>query len=148
MIYFRRKKNQVVSLHLRKKIFCHLYTFLLKQPQGNWRMLWNLSSPSLFKSDNKFNFFRFPLPQLVKYGSWDVGGLKEAQKLAMDVMNVKFGQTKSLPFTVTDVDQVQARSAYFTELQSYWLLPLPSHSIVHEMVVTLGEFKHVFMCKN
>lgn len=77
------------------------------------------------------------MPKLVKYGSWTTGKQNEAEQI--EIKSVKFGTERNINSTSNTIDHVQARSAFFTELQSYWQLPLPLHSIVHKLAVSKGE---------
>jgi len=78
------------------------------------------------------------MPKLVKYGAWNAGELPKGEKLEVSLKNLKIGTPKEVTSSLMQVDHIEARSAMFTELQSFWHLPLPQNSIVHKMTVTKG----------
>jgi len=80
---------------------------------------------------------RIPLPAMKICGSWNV--LNTFQNIPVQERNVKL---KSPTFPAQNdrtLDRVEARSAWFTEMQSYWTLPISENSTVTALTVANGN---------
>lgn len=80
---------------------------------------------------------RIPLPEMKICGSWNV--LNTFQNIPAQERYVKF---KSPTYPVQNdrtLDRVEARSAWFTELQSYWTIPISENSTVTALTVANGS---------
>ncbi|XP_077256082.1 von Willebrand factor A domain-containing protein c12.2 isoform X4 [Temnothorax americanus] len=78
-----------------------------------------------------------PLPEMKICGSWNV--LSTFQNMPVQERYVKL---KSPIFPAQNdrtLDRVEARSAWFTELQSYWTLPISENSTVTALAVANGS---------
>lgn len=81
-------------------------------------------------------YFRFPLPELKLSSSWNVGNT--SQNLSVQEKFIKYKQLPLPKQNTTKLDKIVARSNWFSELDSYWYLPLSDNSVVTALSVRHG----------
>lgn len=86
-----------------------------------------------------FSFFhcRIPLPEIKICGSWNV--LNTCRNVSVQERNIKLKSPMFPTQNTRILDRVEARSAWFTELQSYWALPIGENSTVTALTVANGN---------
>lgn len=80
---------------------------------------------------------RIPLPEVKICGSWNV--LNAFQNVPVQERYVKLKPPMFPGQNDRTLDRVEARSAWFTELQSYWTIPISENSTVTALTVANGS---------
>lgn len=80
---------------------------------------------------------RISLPEMKICGSWNV--LSTFQSIPVQERYVKLKPSVFPAQHDRTLDRVEARSAWFTELQSYWTLPISENSTVTALAVANGR---------
>lgn len=81
--------------------------------------------------------YRIPLPEMKICGSWNV--LSTFQNIPVQERYIKLKQPTFPAQNDRTLDRVEARSAWFTELQSYWTIPISENSTVTALAVANGS---------
>ena len=83
-----------------------------------------------------FFSFRFPLPDLKLNSTWNIRG--PYHTLPVGKRCIEYKPISSLLLKSVALDKVEARSFWFTELESCWNLPISKNGIVTALSVTGG----------
>lgn len=89
-----------------------------------------------------FNIFYFlflcrvSLPENKISSTWNFSN--EQKVLSVQTTNITLKSPISLTQEILPLDRVEARSALFSELHSYWTLPIQQHSIIAGLSVNKG----------
>lgn len=94
----------------------------------------------------KFLLGRLPLPSLKHIAQWHV---IQSQTSTLEVVGrlLKAKKPIAVPNEIFNIDRVEARSKFFSEMQSYWNIPLNETTIISDLAVTKGKLLFVF-CQN
>lgn len=79
---------------------------------------------------------RLPLPELKLSSTWNIQSSR--QTIPIQERFFKFKIISSPPQRTLELDKVEARSSWFTELDSYWSLPIDENSTVAALTVSPG----------
>lgn len=90
----------------------------------------------LTKSDVFCYFFRIPLPKLLYHGSWNISN--KQRTIAVQERFVKMKLIARQEQRLHLLDKIEARSAWFTELLSYWTIPINNTGVISALAVTKG----------
>jgi len=83
---------------------------------------------------------RLPLPPVQLAGTWTVMGLLHPSQLAVEERLLKMNAPQILRQYHHNLDRVEARAAVFTEMQSYWSIPVKESGVVAGLVVSKGKY--------
>lgn len=86
--------------------------------------------------------YRLPLPVVQLAGEWTVMHSLQPVQLAVEERFLKMKAPQILRQYHHPLDRIDARSAVFSEMQSYWSIPIKETSIVAGLTVSKG--KHAF----
>jgi hypothetical protein len=73
-------------------------------------------------------------------GTWAVVGLLHPSQLAVEERYLKRSAPQILRQYHHHLDRVEARAAVFTELQSYWSIPIKESGVVAGLAVSKGTY--------
>lgn len=80
-----------------------------------------------------------PLPPLKQVAQWLVIQT-ETTSLGVEERFLKTKRAAPLHHETFTIDRVEARSSFFSEMQSYWSMPMNEMTIVSALAVTKGKF--------
>jgi len=83
---------------------------------------------------------RLPLPPVQLAGTWTVMGLLHPSQLAVEERFLKMNAPQILRQYHHHLDRVEARATVFTEMQSYWSIPIKESGVVAGLVVSKGRY--------
>ena len=92
----------------------------------------------LFSSFHEFLPARLPLPPLKHVAQWLVIQT-ETTSLPYEERFLKPKRAVTVSHEYFDLDRVEARSTFFSEMQSYWNMPLNEMTIISALAVTKGK---------
>ncbi|KAJ9594055.1 hypothetical protein L9F63_014532, partial [Diploptera punctata] len=81
----------------------------------------------------------FPLPPAKLAGGWTVKHSKQPVQLSIEERFLKMKNSRFLRQYYHPLDRVEARAAVFSELQSYWSIPLKETAVVAGLTVSKGS---------
>jgi len=73
-------------------------------------------------------------------GTWTVMGLLHPSQLAVEERFLKMNAPQILRQYHHHLDRVEARATVFTEMQSYWSIPIKESGVVAGLVVSKGRY--------
>ncbi|KAE8748569.1 hypothetical protein FOCC_FOCC004745 [Frankliniella occidentalis] len=79
-----------------------------------------------------------PLPPLKQVAQWLVIQT-QISSLGVEERFLKTKRPVSVPHEIFNVDKVEARSTFFSEMQSYWNMPVNESTIISGLAVTKGS---------
>lgn len=81
----------------------------------------------------------FPLPPVQLAGGWTVKHSRQPVQLSVEERFLKMKDPRVLRQYYHPLDRVEARAAVFSELQSYWSVPVKETSVVAGLTVSKGD---------
>lgn len=92
--------------------------------------------------------YRLPLPLVHLAGQWTVVHSLKSPQLAVEERFLKMKDSKILRQYHHPLDRVEARAAVFSEMQSYWSIPIKETAIVAGLTVSKGRYHNFLDCNN
>lgn len=83
--------------------------------------------------------YRVPLPPAQLAGEWTVVHALRPTQLAVEERFLKMKEAQVLRQNHHPLDKVEARAAVFSEMQSYWSIPVKETSVVAGLAVNKGN---------
>ena len=84
---------------------------------------------------------RFPLPPAQLAGGWTGKHFRQPIQLSVEERFLKIKDPRVLRQYYHPLDRVEARAAVFSELQSYWSVPIKETAVVAGLTVSKGTLK-------
>ena len=84
----------------------------------------------------------YPLPPAQLAGGWAVKHFRQPIQLSVEERFLKMKDPRVLRQYHHPLDRVEARAATFSELQSYWSVPIQETAVVAGLTVTKGGYEN------